>query len=493
MNPLVIIPVYNEMDILPQVVDHLHEQGCEVHVLNNWSTDIQNSSDIKADSIEVWPSEPPSFYNWSGILRRVEIIAFEKGQDRWVMLCDADEIRRSCKEFGNMSLSDSFSCVSLAGYNAVNFEVRNFVPTDNGWKPGLNPENYFRYCKKEYVDKGLPHIKAWFQSNIKVDLSSTGGHEAIFGGRKVYPNRFILKHYPIRSQQHGETKVLLERYPRYSKKERDNSWHVQYDSYIKQYIKGDKPSFVYDKYDLVEDKRNVSIITLTRYPELFNRLADSIDKHETHSSRKIVVTSCGAKIERDGWEVIEGVEPFVFSRNLNLGIYAAGSDDVLCVNDDVQFTSPLIESLSDVSYENKASIVSPQVLGDGIGNSIAKASHALSGRWQESIEYVPFVCVYIRRSILDVVGGLDESFVGYGGDDVDFCFRARPYGRFFIVNSKIKHGVGPLICSSSFSRTMKADEFSDSGREMLDKLKSKIETSDKHPESLKAVKSLLNL
>ena len=40
MRPLAIIPAYNESDILPAVLKHLDEQGCDVYVLDNWSTDL---------------------------------------------------------------------------------------------------------------------------------------------------------------------------------------------------------------------------------------------------------------------------------------------------------------------------------------------------------------------------------------------------------------------------------------------------------------------
>ena len=62
------------------------------------------------------------------------------------------------------------------------------------------------------------------------DLLSSGGHEIAFEGRRVFPLRFLLRHYPIRSQAHGERKVFRERRPRFDASERARGWHVQYDS-----------------------------------------------------------------------------------------------------------------------------------------------------------------------------------------------------------------------------------------------------------------------
>jgi hypothetical protein len=63
-----------------------------------------------------------------------------------------------------------------------------------------------------------------------LDLVSTGGHEARFPGRRVFPLRFLLRHYPIRGQAHGERKVFKERRARFSAEERARGWHVQYDA-----------------------------------------------------------------------------------------------------------------------------------------------------------------------------------------------------------------------------------------------------------------------
>ncbi|HEV7796750.1 MAG TPA: hypothetical protein VGO73_01245, partial [Pyrinomonadaceae bacterium] len=51
-----------------------------------------------------------------------------------------------------------------------------------------------------------------------------------FAGRRVYPFKFLLKHYSFRSQEHGEKKVFRERRDRWNPLERAKGWHVHYDS-----------------------------------------------------------------------------------------------------------------------------------------------------------------------------------------------------------------------------------------------------------------------
>jgi len=71
-------------------------------------------------------------------------------------------------------------------------------------------------------------VRCWRRGEHAVDLVSSGGHDAMFPGRKVFPVRFLLRHYPVRGQAHGERKVLAERLQRFDSEERARGWHVQY-------------------------------------------------------------------------------------------------------------------------------------------------------------------------------------------------------------------------------------------------------------------------
>src|SRR5262249_34310332 len=113
------------------------------------------------------------------------------------------------------------------GFNAVDFEVFNFPPTHDEFQPGGDPVAAFRYCEPGAAfDRA--QIKCWKKQDAPVDLVSSGGHDVTFAERLVFPIRFILRHYPIRSQAHGERKVFGERRPRFLPAELDRGWHVQY-------------------------------------------------------------------------------------------------------------------------------------------------------------------------------------------------------------------------------------------------------------------------
>lgn len=126
-------------------------------------------------------------------------------------------------------LRDGLFHVDKSGFNAVDHTLLNFWPVDNSFAELGNPEIAFPYFTFGEFEAHFRQIKAWKPSSRKVDLVTSGGHTADFEGRRVYPFNFLTKHYPIRSQEHGERKIFRDRMPRWDKAEKDDGWHIQYD------------------------------------------------------------------------------------------------------------------------------------------------------------------------------------------------------------------------------------------------------------------------
>ena len=113
---------------------------------------------------------------------------------------------------------------------------------------------------------------------------------------------------------------------------------------------------------------------------------------------------------------LEGISPFCFSRNVNLGIQAAGDSDVCICNDDA-----LLESPGGFSLLQRAAEEHPEY-------GLISATTNLAGnpaQWRmkdggmrtcpnptpgNSFATVAFVCVLIPRRTIDAVGLLDERF-----------------------------------------------------------------------------------
>ena len=122
----------------------------------------------------------------------------------------------------------------------------------------------------------------------------------------------------------------------------------------------------------------------------------------------------------------EGVKPFVFARNINLGILAAGEDDVILLNDDALLKTPqgfsLLASASRACPEYGIIAAACDTVGNP--NQFRRAGGAL----RDEPRMVCFVCVYIPRRVIETVGLLDERYVDYGLDDDDYSFRVRAAG-----------------------------------------------------------------
>jgi len=134
---------------------------------------------------------------------------------------------------------------------------------------------------------------------------------------------------------------------------------------------------------------------------------------------------------RNVW-VIPGERPFCFARNVNLGIKAAGDQDVVILNDDAILKTPggfaamQKAALGDLEF----GVVSAATNNTGNTNQEQRYEFAkdCKGFIREEKRMVCFVAVFIPRSIIDAVGLLDESFTGYGYDDDDYCLRVRQAG-----------------------------------------------------------------
>jgi hypothetical protein len=239
---LAIIAAYNEADVIGPVVGDLIAQGIEVYFLDDGSTDgtvaaVEPFLGHGVRAIERFGTADVGGgrFDWERILRRKAELAAQL-EASWFIHHDADEFRES--PWAQQSLKDAIRHVDGLGYNAIDFMGFDFWPTGEEFSPGGDVRSAFPLCS-ELAPHDRVQIRCWRKAPA-VDLASSGGHEAQFGDRRVFPLPFILRHYPIRGQQHGERKVFQERRKRFLDGERERGWHVQYDRL------GEGASFVKD-------------------------------------------------------------------------------------------------------------------------------------------------------------------------------------------------------------------------------------------------------
>jgi hypothetical protein len=199
-------------------------------------------------------------------------------------------------------------------------------------------------------------------------------------------------------------------------------------------------------------EQRATIIVPSRYPDIFSKCRESIDKYAPEEN-KILVRD-GHDIEPPvDWTTIQGPEgKFVYSRNVNLGI-AQSTGDVLLCNDDVLFKHPgTLETMQNVMNKHpEIGILSPLIKG------------MVGEYWQghtpetQTVQYTDcrlcFVCVLIRREVIEKVGLLEE-FTGYGWDDCDYCRRVVNAGYKLAVTGRavVEHGHIDGKWSTSYRR-----------------------------------------
>jgi glycosyltransferase involved in cell wall biosynthesis len=227
-----LIPTYNEADIIRSSLRYLTAQNIEVYLVDNWSTD--GTFELARDflhqgviGIERFPAGGPvPTYEWRSILRRIEAVAESIPAD-WFLFHDADERRQS--PWPELDLRSALYYTDGCGFNCVDHIVLNFHPTDERFDPAFDVAEQLRFFEFSAHEGHFHQRKAWKNPGCRVDLASTAGHDIRYPGRLVYPFKFLMKHYPIRSQAHGERKVFLDRAKRWSEEERALGWHKQYD------------------------------------------------------------------------------------------------------------------------------------------------------------------------------------------------------------------------------------------------------------------------
>lgn len=158
-----------------------------------------------------------------------------------------------------------------------------------------------------------------------------------------------------------------------------------------------------------------------------------------------------AELYRAGVTIVAGTKPFVFARNVNIGIVAAPADsDIVILNDDA-----LIETPGGLTVMQTVARVSPAYgLISAACNNVGNANQHKQGQGlREDPQMVCFVCTLIPRRTIALVGLLDEEFTGYGYDDNSYCLRTRRAG--------LKIGIfdGCVVDHSTLPSTYRSGEY----------------------------------
>lgn len=180
-----------------------------------------------------------------------------------------------------------------------------------------------------------------------------------------------------------------------------------------------------------ENPRPFGVVILSARPENLRACLSALLANEPTLPRERIVVvddgaraGCGETFPDVVW--VDGVKPFVFARNANIGLRRLGTDAVL-LNDDARLITR--SGLTDLSLAAQAcpefGAMSAAVKGL-VGNP---AQAPWSANYiRPELRTLAFICVYIPFPTMEKIGHLDERFVGYGWEDNDYCLRIRHAG-----------------------------------------------------------------
>jgi hypothetical protein len=238
-NIIGMMAVYNEADIVGQSVAHMISQGIPLVVLDGGSTDgsFEIVSEFLGRGVLSIQAHRTEKLEWETVLRELCQMAANQSPD-WGVRCDADEFMESPRL--GLTLKEAIELEAGQGYNLIQFNNYEFWPTELD-ENSTEKDVRKRLLYYSWVDNFL--FRAWkFYSGTTIH--EHGGHFPLFPLEheiNISPNKFVLRHYRIRSYRQGLKKVFEERLPRYSPNDLERGWHMHYSNF-----KRDKDSFVID-------------------------------------------------------------------------------------------------------------------------------------------------------------------------------------------------------------------------------------------------------
>jgi len=209
---------------------------------------------------------------------------------------------------------------------------------------------------------------------------------------------------------------------------------------------------------------NIAIIILTwNGIELTKRCLDSLDNSIFPDNVEVIVVDNGSSDgtldflrQRENIKYIENGQNLGYGKAVNIGIRAAKSDaDIVLLNNDVELIENdwLVKIAKQANNAEEHGVIGVKILQENGLLQHCGAYLPLDTWWGQQIagneldinqysgvhecESVVFACVYIKRSVFDDIGFLDERFFAYF-EDTDFCLRAANKRYKVIIDGDIR-------------------------------------------------------
>lgn len=215
-----ILAIRNEAAYLPALLPGLLDQGIDVVILDNDSSDDSRAiarSFASEESLRIehlpWTGE----YDLETVIRTKQQICNSLSH-QWIINIDADEWLQS--PVSGERLREGITRIDRLGYNAINFDELVFLPL------GKTTETNYDFRRENlnyYFFESFPQrLMRAYRRDANLSNLDSGGHKLEGDALKLAPEHFILRHYIALSQQH-----IIDKYigRPFSKSGIDRGWH----------------------------------------------------------------------------------------------------------------------------------------------------------------------------------------------------------------------------------------------------------------------------
>ena len=210
---------YNEEHILAESVRHYLNQGIDLVLIDNDSSDSSveiarsfqtDASSYRGRLIDIQRIETDG-YEWRKILQFACQYMHENLSDyEWILTIDADSFYYSpAREMPLLTFMDHMKGY---GYNVIDGIWYDFRPTEQDDPSKSSHAERMRFCKVE--PWRVPQQKI-FTYDPSIDFYTSWGHCCYRQKQRVAVIKFHYHHYPWVSLEHGRKKIFKERNPRY--------------------------------------------------------------------------------------------------------------------------------------------------------------------------------------------------------------------------------------------------------------------------------------
>jgi len=225
MRIVALLAVRNEELYIEKCIKHLIDQGIDICLIDNGSTDKTLEYAKQFLNKGLFRIETLPFKGYSDLFERLkfkEKLCLEIDSD-WFIHHDADEIREAPPPY--KTLFEGIMDVDKKGYNVINFDEFVFIPTETD--VSFENTDYVNEMKHYYYfSRGpLRRMNAWKNTLSPVDISQSGGHKILFDKMRIFPHNFILRHYIFLSYSHGIRKYNNKKYLK--KAVEEFGWHEE--------------------------------------------------------------------------------------------------------------------------------------------------------------------------------------------------------------------------------------------------------------------------